>query len=458
MRSRTIRRLRSSDGFAVPVAMGIMMVAALLAGLAIRSADGASGFANDDRRSKRALAAAEAGLQKAAYRLNRLRPNATLCLAHASPYTASPVNGECPASTPESLAPDATFRYVGTPALAAGSACADQPTVPAGAGYFTDHCITSTGTVGGLSRRVQARVRVQRGSIFNQVGLVGKDFVTFRNSITVNSDLGSNGQIRAVNSVSISSGRRILIPNTAPAPLNTGSAAVVRVSTPWDLPQTDFAPSLASNNNNLIPASALKGTRELVLGDGVGVTLQTGVYNVCEVYADNSNKVNFTIAAGAKVSLYIDSPDRPGSGCAAGTGRFCLDNSIELNKAGQATQLEIFMYGAPANFCSTGRTGMPFNGVSSSEGLDAKSDLVFGNSVDFVGTIYAPRSAFRNMNSVRVTGAIAAASVDMGNSVTFTWPNSVRDAVVAPGPVRRLGWTECRSTPTVATDPESGCV
>ena len=67
-------RLARQEGVALPAAMGMMLVISLLVtaffALAIRTSDSA----NTDRNAKRALAAAEAGLQTAIYRLNSIRP------------------------------------------------------------------------------------------------------------------------------------------------------------------------------------------------------------------------------------------------------------------------------------------------------------------------------------------------------------------------------------------------
>jgi type II secretory pathway pseudopilin PulG len=449
-------RLGSERGIATPVAVAVMSVVGLLAAGGALAALGTNEGANEDRRAKRALAAAEAGIQQAAYRLATVRPLQTMCLGASSPsYAVSPVGGECTTPVTGSVSSDASFSYVASPALATGAACADQPHLAADS-TSTDHCITATGTVGTVKRRLQARVRVARGGLFSGIGLVGLEYVYMYNSDVLVSDIGSNGLIDGDNSVSITGSLRI--PNGAPTPTISGSnPAVVRQTDDWALQQTDFAAIAAGTNNNAaIPSNSgwNSTSRELGAMNSVEFTLQAGTYYMCEFYAGNSVKINLHSNATPTnpVKIFVDSPQRAGSGCAASSGRFCLDNSVEFNKDGNAGDLEVYVYGGTSQ-CSSGRSGNPFDGAH----FPSNSPVVLGNSVLFDGTIYAPTSRVKLNNSIKLNGGVAALSVDLGNSVTFTHPNTVKTKLPAAGPVRRLSWVECRPEQTTAGDPESGC-
>jgi type II secretory pathway pseudopilin PulG len=448
-------RFAQQSGLATPVVVAIMAVVGLLAAGGALAALGANDGANEDRRSKRALAAAEAGVQEAAYRLATVRPNELKCLGAGPSYAADPVGGECTSPVTGSVATDATFAYVGTPALPAGAACADQPNL-ASDPTATDHCITSTGTVAGINRRLQARVRVTRKTIFGVIGLLGLDSVTIENSGKVWSDVGSNGLVRGGNSTELYGD--VMVPTSAPNPTISGSPQpdVVRTPSPWALGPTDFGPVAASNNNAALPAALGTSwnatTREAVLS-GKSYTVPAGNYLMCELWVDQG--VDFYLSGATAtnpVRIFIDSPSRPGSNCAAGSGRLCMDNSIEFNRPGNAAALEIYVYGSPA-LCESGRPGMPFQ--ASSYRTDAT--VVLNNSVDFNGTIYAPTSTVRLNNSIKMDGGIAAQNIYLENSVDFVNADTVKAKVPAVGPVRRLSWVECRSRPTSAADPESGC-
>jgi len=444
-------RLAQQSGLATPVVVAVMAVVSLLAAGGALAALGASDGATEDRRAKRALAAAEAGVQEAAYRLAALRPDKTKCLG-AGGTAVTPVAGECATPVTGSVAADTTFAYHATPALPTGAACADLPTL-ASDPTSTDHCVTSTGTVTGIKRRLQARVRVTRTTIFGVIGLLGLDGVNIENSGKVWSDVGSNGLVRGGNSTEIYGD--VMVPSTAPDPTISGSTPdIVEMPAPWALAQTDFAP--ASNNNAALPAALgtawNAGSREAVLS-GKSYTLPAGTYLMCELWIDQSVDIHLSGASSTSpVRIFVDSPDRPGSICAAGRGRVCMDNSIKFNRPGNAAALEIYVYGSQAH-CQAGRPGMPFQ--ASSYRTDAP--VVLNNSVDFNGTIYAPTSAVRLNNSIKMDGGIAARSIYLENSVDFLNPDSVKVKPPAVGPVRRLSWVECRSRPTSAADPESGC-
>jgi Tfp pilus assembly protein PilX len=478
--ARLWRLISCERGIATPVAVIVMMVGGLLAAHALASSQRVSGAANEDRRSKRALGAAEAGLQEAAYRLTVLRPNPTHCLGPTGPAysvlpgTAPAAAGECPPVT-GTVAADAAFAYHATPALASGAACADLPNLTADR-LSTDHCITSSGTVGGVRRRIQARVRVQRNTIFNIIGLVGLNGVWMINSDKITSDIASNGHIDGDNSVSITG--RLKIPVGAPTPTISGSNPPVDwLPDPWTLESVDFAGPAATNNNSVFsspiysPAIYVPAERRLTVGNSVTVNLTRGhTYAVCDFWADNSAIFPVVGTSTEPVRIFIDSPDRPGSGCAPGTGRFCLDNSVKFNAnnlgSSTAAPLEVYVYG-PGNPSTVGRCadGAPRIGSTGTWAFDgtqlaalpATSNVVLNNSVEFQGTIFAPTSRVILTNSIKSYGGIAAAKIDMGNSVEFTHNAVARNQAPAPRNIRRLSWVECRPLPSPSSDPESAC-
>jgi type II secretory pathway pseudopilin PulG len=454
--SGAMRRFAGERGIATPVAIAVMSVVMLLAAGGALAALGTNESANDDRRAKRALAAAEAGIQQAAYRLATLRPDRTKCLgAGPTIWAVDPdlATGECTTQVPGTIAPGAGFSYVVTPELS-GTGCADQGNVPPDM-TSSDHCITATGTVGSITRRLQARVRVARGGIFSGIGLVGLDSVTIQNSGEVWSDIGSNGLISGGNSTEIDG--VLKIPNTAPSPtINGAHNGVVRQPNRWELAPTDFAAIAAGPNNNATlsgwTTSWNSTTREAVL-DGKKYTLPAGTYLMCEFFADQSVDIDLTGASASNpVRIFIDSPDRPGSGCPAGTGRFCLDNSIKFNRPGNAAALQIYVHGTTA-VCASGRPGMPFQASS----YRTDMPIVLNNSVDFNGSIYAPTTDVRLNNSIQMEGGIVARRVHFENSIDFWHADELADQVAGPGPVRRVSWVECRPQPTTPSDPESGC-
>ena len=129
--------LRSERGVALPVVMGVLLVLSILAAVVITEAVHSSDYAGQDTDGKRALAAAETGIETAVYRTNKLHPDSVHCVTNAVSLPNDP-SGECVWSG--SAANGATFTFYET---AGGAACAAIPGVNDPAG--TERCVTSTG-------------------------------------------------------------------------------------------------------------------------------------------------------------------------------------------------------------------------------------------------------------------------------------------------------------------------
>jgi hypothetical protein len=153
------------------------------------------------------------------------------------------------------------------------------------------------------------------------------------------------------------------------------------------------------------------------------------------------------IPAGQVVRLFVDSPDRPGSGCTgAKAGRIEVLNSGVINEkltngtdGKNPTQLEVYVYGTAGDSVAT-------------------PDVAFKNSVKFWGTIYAPNSTLHFWNSADLAGGIVGKEVEFINSAGFTWDARVRDIGLPGGAAsERKTWTECQTRRPDPADPESGC-
>ena len=320
----------------------------------------------EDRSSKRALAAAEAGLQTAVYRLNLLnqssQANATRCLT--TTWVVPNLGGECPPQT-ESLGNGAQYSYYVTP-MNATTGCVTLPNVATSA---IDRCITSVGIVNGVRRRLQTRV-VSQPTIpaFNQVGLIGKSLVYAYNAAKLISDVGSNQRVIFHNSVNVEDnpsidvdGKVMILAGGTYTYQNSVKidGGTQTITTPFDLTTPDFeaVESLAVNDNENLP-SALgsswdAATRRITMGNSVTETIPPGTYHVCNVELGNSVKLRFSHTGGARTRIFVDSPSRAGSDFCAGqaqpSGTFTADNSVEINKeVGERDELlDIDLYGTP---------------------------------------------------------------------------------------------------------------
>jgi hypothetical protein len=471
-----MRRLRGEAGIALPVALGVLAVVGVLSASVFAVSLRLTNSSSASRDAKRALAAADAGLEAAVFRMNELGSQTeskcftTVAVNPATgtdPETGStPAAGEC-AGVSESMGNGSSYTYYVTPALEQGDVCAGLPIFYTG-GVVTivQRCVTSIGKAGGEVRRVQARVASYSGAkLFPIGGILAINGIKVENSAYVGGMLGSNGQIELGNSSWVS-GDIVLGTASSPPPILGNSSYIggdVRyrseaegafVLAPVDMGNT------ATVNDNVRLTNGQDGgskfsytasTRSLTLNNSGTVTLGGGTYNFCRVTLGNSGRIN--IAAGATVRLFLDSPDRAGSGCipsgqtaaqarAAGYGGMTLGNSATFNNSsGHAIHMQIYMYGYT-------------NGTHT---------VSFDNSSWMKGAIYAPNSTLIWKNSAGITGGISASKVEFKNSAAFGWAgdsngfslSDLRSDTVSV--FYRMAWTECQRKRTATTDPESGC-
>lgn len=200
-------KLEAERGFAVPIALAILLVAMLMSGLAATLAIQTRQFTVHDTGYKGATEAANAGLRAAVFRLNSYQPDGTHC---PTPTTTAVGGPGAPTST--LCAPDgpdqsnglgngANFSYWVSGTQAATDKCAG-PYVVNATDTVVQRCITSVGTVGGVSARVQERVAAFTSTPAFPTAIFGTKSVTIGNSVTITTDtptspalIGTNGTL-----------------------------------------------------------------------------------------------------------------------------------------------------------------------------------------------------------------------------------------------------------------------
>jgi type II secretory pathway pseudopilin PulG len=435
----------------LPIALGTLVVLSLLAAAMLATASRSSTDSERDRASKRALAAAEAGLQTAAYRLKRLNPAGTMCLTTVA---VAPTAGECPASTPEIVGTGETFSYRVTPK---GATCSTVPGFPVTA---NDRCITSVGVAtgaglaNGVKRRVQTRVEFGPAYPFAKAGVAGTESVTLNDDVMIDqTDVGSNGPITLTGSP-----KRVDITDDArPYPPGPPGSVVIRTgvtsirstydaSGPYGFDQPDFAPTLpptGTNNNAALLSSGHYNavTRALSIPADALTEIPAGTYNLCSVTMAPGADFR-SIASSDVINIYLDSPRRPGSGCPPGSGKFRAvgDGSqpIKMNNGRFDANMRYWVYGTTAD--------------ASAE------DILLSSKGHFDAVWYAPDSIFHATNDILMHGGVLARKVLMDHDVFAKLDVAVK-SLVGPGSgaLSRRAWAECTPVPTVPTDPESGC-
>ena len=429
------RLLRDQTGYAVPMVMGALVLMLAIAALATQETVSFSVTSNHDRNSKAALAAAETGVQAARYRLARVTPDDGMCVT--SPEVAPDVSGNCAAVT-EQHGNGASYTYYTTPLLGAGDTCAG--TFSAGP---KQRCVTSSGTANGVTRRVQVRVAATASNLNPVNGVFGLNKVKSGNGSVINANVGSNGDINVGNSSSI------LRAELGPSGSLTGSPAQsgppIVYPTPFSLPPVAIAGTESANNNAAIPAFSgyTAANRNLVLTSNI--VLPGGDYNFCHLDLASGG---INAAPGEAVRIFVDAPDavRPGSGCPSGGtwGLLRGQNGISLGMpSGAPADLQIYVNGWPST-SSYAATYGPNHITVAANNLDARA------------FIYAPQSIVDvAKNNANIYGAVVGYEVNVKNNLIFSWDSSL--SFVGYGDYSRSDWRECRSAPSVPTDPESGC-
>ena len=485
-----MRVVREQRGIALPAALGVLVVVTLLSTSLFAVSLRLSDTSTASRDGKRALAAADAGLEAAMFRMNVLGLQSTSkCFTTAAVDTGSgtdpetggtPASGEC-AGVEDDLGNNASYTYYVTPALNDGDVCAGLPvhhTDPSGAVTVTQRCVTSIGEVNGERRRVQERVASYIGTqLFPVGGILAINGIKVKNTAIVSGVLGSNGQIELGNNSVVSGGIKLGTSSTPPPILGSGSSLGGPVTYRSEaegafvLAPVDMGNTASVNDNGRIASGQDTGSnvtytntadapRTLAIGNNGSLTLGGGTYNFCKVTLGNNSYI--TIAAGAKIRFFLDSPDRLPAGTTDdcipdnytgtasqkaatartnGYGGMFLGEGANFNNPGHAINFQIYMYGY----------------------TDGSHKVEFFNSAAMNAAIYAPSSNLVWNNSAGISGAVTASTAEFKNSAAFTWAggagqfdlSELRTDTVSV--YYRMAWTECRRVRTTTSDPESGC-
>lgn len=454
-------RARPGDqrGVALVAALAVLLVVTLLSAAAVMVAVHSSGSSTRDASTKRALEAAEAGLRVATYRVNMLTPSDTTCVTNAAVAPAG--NGQCPQDGPEDLTGGESFKYWTTtpnPSACAGMTLVAQTSI-------AQRCVTSIGTADGITRRVQARIAAFGAlPLFPVGGIFGTFGVSVANNATVNAAAGTNGALTINNNAHVNGS--YLGPSGTLSVGNNGSGGTVTKRTtaqgPYVLGPVDPGNSATVNDNARIPngqaspkvvpydqgtgVTYTPATRTLTVSNNGSLTLTGGLYNFCDMTVSNNAVVS--IGAGVRAVIFIDSPDRAGSSCPAGSGNITVNNNSSLANnfsAGDPTALQLYVYGTPLS--------------NKADAAHAGNIVTLSNNGVFYGSIFAPNSTVNMSNNTAVYGGIAAAWVNLQNNFTFNWDG--RDTSLqarAQGLYYRTAWRECPPAPTTSGDPASGCI
>jgi Tfp pilus assembly protein PilX len=502
-RSQIPRALAAQQGFAIPTALAVLLITFVLAGVATAVAVHTNRLSNRDTGAKTALEAADAGVRAAIYRLNMYRPASNYCPTVPTSYqvgtNGAPTASLCPPDGPESLGNGASFEYWMSRALVAGDVCAGVA-VDSSQSDIAQRCITATGTLNGVSARVQERVAAYTSTPVFPTAIFGTKSVSIGNNVNIASDvlntpalIGTNGSLTVGGGTTVIDGYQLppgattsfgngvtnLGPTTGisqPYPVPTSIDPLgtsQNTASPYDLattfqqgtclkPVTWVTAWTQTNCNYRILCPHVQSCdtssggvtagfdpihRTLSLPNNSSLVLGGGVYNFCSLTLGNNSVI--TIAPGAHTSIYIDSPSDPNSGtpgsltnppCAAGTGTFTMSQNSTLNAGGSALNAQIYVYGDPNDSPPTNQVNLTNNGSSA-----------FALAAPFSNINLSPS------NNTIFVGAMIGYTVTLGQKSHFTFESDTNS--LQSGALKLYYRTFFEQCPAVSTtgDPTSGC-
>jgi hypothetical protein len=269
------------------------------------------------------------------------------------------------------------------------------------------------------------------GSLFPVNGLFAAGGLDTADAVAGRADIGSDRSIHFANPAVSISGRLEYLAAFPPYCWNgscastnhcSGGCQLVQLSSPLSidaLPDSAWAKAKSANDDASIDWGAnttyAPGTAEVSSSaNDRSITIPGGTYYFCDVSFDGSAiTLRTTGTAANPVVIYIDSPARPGSGCAPGSGRLAGANSFTLaNASGVASNLQIYLYGDP-------RTCAP-----SKSGFDPSRycpDDLSPNSTSMTADVYAPFSSARFGGPMTITGQMDIGYLTANNDLTLRY-------------------------------------
>jgi hypothetical protein len=397
--TRSHDRRRDERGFVLVFAM-LIMAAVLVVTVAISA--GAFRVNHQSARetsTDRASAAADAGAQVALFRLN--------------------ATGGSTGQT-GTIGPGATYTYAITTLANSGSSCAGLWVQNAS---LQQDCITSTGTVNGVSQRVQERVvsYTPGVSLFPVNGVFAISYVSVSNTVSGSAVIASNATSGNYN-FSISSNQWTTFtgkveylaadppyfaqtPSCSPGCLQSMSSAI----SPPTFPASTWTslPSTTSDTNDAAiswpSGDTYNASSHTVYSsaNNATVNIPAGTYYFCELDLGGGATINTT---SWPVKIYIDSSSDPGKCTGGGSGNLQSANAFTIaNSSNVSSHVQLYFYGA-GSACGT---SCPYN---------LPGNTTTGGYLD----LFAPYSSWAS-TSLNTTGVAVVGYMSMQGTMTFNY-------------------------------------
>ncbi|MDX6661974.1 MAG: hypothetical protein QOG09_76 [Solirubrobacterales bacterium] len=433
-------RLRSERGMAVPSVMMLVVVGLGFGSAALVSSVSSQSSTTRDSRIKGSIAAADAGLDRAIYRENKILTTTSLpCVLMGVGGSlikgVASGDGWCPAVTGSVGTTTYSYRVKPWTLVTLLGRQGRQIT------------IVSTGTANGISRRISETAFSPLGAqVFGSEGVIGKDGITMNGNANTNVAMGTDGNITASGNATICNNARHGPNKTITYTGNAHQCPGYSVTTGTvSLPNPDQSDALANSSTSRFFTTDPKtgnvtwdaATRSLSMSGNSTLTLGGSSYSLCSL--SMSGNSTLYMAAGAKVQIFFDTPES------------CNLSGSQIDLSGNSAVTSTAYNPALGNFDLPGFFLMGSDTISTSVSITGN-----GGTDEFL--LYGPRTdiSLSGNGSMTYVGAVAGKTVSMSGNASIT------SSAGAPPPViptlllyGRQRYVEC--TGATGTPPDANC-
>jgi hypothetical protein len=461
-RNRTlaaVRRPSSEAGFAVPTVTLMLLAAMALAGVAISASIGGQSGVVHDQGAKTALGVAESGVEQALLRYNRYGLVQDTDDPCAPLETTLEADGWC--GVRQEVVNGGNISYRVRP---------EWTEMPSGDIAWTELEVVSTGTLSGLTRRVNLTADSSAGQdIFIDATVQAEEGIELDSKAEIHAGTATNGDLTIE-----SNAKQCGIATVGVGKKKNGGGGYfsdvecgVSGGTPGEdeieLPPVEqgnvpnendngrlFTLDRVSGNKNTAcfdghngsgKADSSCGSRELAIGSNSSVTLGGSVYSFCKLTLKSNSSLY--IAPTAHVKIYFDSPEACGYEEEPATQLALLSNSQITPQSGDSASVALLFVGSPDR-----ATHILLNSNTSIEDLVCSQNFV----------IYAPYTDVELNSNTSFCGAIAGKTVHLDSNSKIWTSSGVQEfflPLVAPHYVSSR-FVECNAT-APASAPDEGC-
>jgi Tfp pilus assembly protein PilX len=448
-------RLRCERGAAVPVALMTIIVGLGLGSAALVATQRSQSGATRDSHVKRAIAAADAGMERAVYRENKILTTTTLPCVIVNTVEAlvpGPPDGDgwCPPVTRTIGGNSYTYQV--------------KPWIPVTLNGHEGREVTivSTGTAGGVSRRIAEVAFAPLGSsVFGTEGAIGANGITMAGSTLIDASAGTNGGFSFTGSPPIVCGDMRHGPGGAVpsghqcSGYDVTEGTIVLPPPYWNPSNHDdvdrfFAPN--PPNGDLSKADTKIGnvtwdpnnSRTLTLTGGAVLTMGGQNYMICKLKMTGASTL--IMAANTKVKIFFDKPEN----CGMSNGATQVDISGGSKILSTSYNPDTDNFDLPGLYLM-GSESLSTNVTISGNGAEGGEFVLYAplSDVTLTGTAVAGYTTF--------VGAVA------GKTLTLNGRARIAKEASAPSPdiptvllYGRQRYVECTGA-TGTPNPDSNC-